>query len=229
MRRMFGVAKAKEEAPRPTLQDAAAGMAARDDMLGQRIRKLDGELARLREEMQASRTEAGRNRLKQRAVKLLQQKRQFEAQRDQLMDQAFTVEQVAFTQQTIKDTQVTVSAMKDATKELKREFAKVELDEIEDLTEAMADLADLNSEMQDALAPQSDVPDDIDESELMAELDALEFEVAHTPAVAENAGAEPGVSLGLPSYLLPESAAPLPAVPDAEGSTIAQPEAAGHA
>ena len=121
--------------------------------------------------------------------------------------------------------------MKDAAAELKREFAKVELDEIEDLNDAMADLADLNSEMQEALARQYEVPDDIDESELMAELDALEFEAAHETAttdVAVTSGAE-ATSLGLPSYLVPEPAAPLPAVPGAEGAEPVAPEPATHA
>jgi hypothetical protein len=55
----------------------------------------------------------------------------YETQREQLMQQAFNMDQAHFATESLKDTVTTVSAMKLANKELKKQFKKVDIDEIE--------------------------------------------------------------------------------------------------
>lgn len=96
-------------------------------------------------------------------------KKMYEGQRDQLYDQQFNVEQVAFTQESMKDTADQVRAMQAANKGLKTAFKSkdLDIDKIEALQEEMADLMDMNTEIQESLARQYAVPDDLDEETLL--------------------------------------------------------------
>lgn len=82
--------------------------------------------------------------------------------------------------------------MKRTNKELKRTYGKLDVDKLEDMQDEMLDLIDQSNEIQDALGRSYDVPDDISEDELDAELDALgQEEEANQQDVGE----------ALPSYL----------------------------
>ncbi|KAI0221175.1 Vacuolar protein-sorting-associated protein 60 [Massospora cicadina] len=106
----------------------------------------------------------------------------YNAQRDQIQAQVFSMEQTQFTTENIKNTVTTVQAMKDTSKELKREFKRVNIDQIESLQDELADLMEESSYVQEALSTTYNVPDDIDENELEAELDALGQELEYEDA-----------------------------------------------
>lgn len=55
----------------------------------------------------------------------------YESQRENLLNQSFNMEQANFATQMLKDTKVTVDAMKTGVKEMKREYKKVDIDQIE--------------------------------------------------------------------------------------------------
>jgi charged multivesicular body protein 5 len=57
----------------------------------------------------------------------------YEQQRDQLAAQGFNIEQTDFAIETVKSTQTTIAAMKDATKTLKTENKKINLNDIENM------------------------------------------------------------------------------------------------
>merc|ERR1719408_1190699 len=90
------------------------------------------------------------------------------------MNQQFNVEQIMFAQDTLKETHGTVAAMKDANKALKKDFKKLNINQIEDMQ------------------------DDIDEADLEAELAAMEDDPSlfFSSAGDEAAGAD---SLDLPA------------------------------
>lgn len=71
----------------------------------------------------------------------------------------------------------TVDALKTTNKTLKQQYGKINLDKIEQLQDEMADLLDVGQEINESMARSYDVPDDIDEAELDAELEALGEEV----------------------------------------------------
>ena len=131
----------------------------------------------------------GKNALRQKALKVLQRRKQFEAQRDQLSQQSWNMEQAGMMQDNLKNTMTTVDAMKTTTKTLKKQYGKVDIDQIERLQDEMADLMDVGNEIQESLARSYDIPDDVEEDELDAELEALgmEVEMEH-----EMGGAVPG-------------------------------------
>ena len=74
-----------------------------------------------------------KNAVKQKALRVLKQKKMYENQSDNLKQQSFNMEQANYATQTLKDTKTTVDAMKLGVKQMKKEFKKVNIDEIEDI------------------------------------------------------------------------------------------------
>lgn len=79
-------------------------------------------------------------------------------------------------QDNLKNVMTQVDAMKTTNKELRRQYGKIDIDKIERLQDEMADLMDVGNEIQESLARGYDIPEDVDESELDAELEALGME-----------------------------------------------------
>jgi len=216
MRRVFGVKK--EKAPAPTVEEATQRINKRGDTIDEKIKKLDGELFRYREQIKKTRPGPAQEAIKARAMRILKQKKMYEGQRDQIYSQTFNLEQVSFATEGLKDAQQTMSAMKAANKDLKGTMKTLKMDDIDKMQDEMMDLVDYSSEIQETLGRSYGVPDDLDEEELMGELDALEADM----------GLETE-SDGMPSYLQDdkepevESDINLPAAPSGHA---AQPQAA---
>ncbi|KXJ14988.1 charged multivesicular body protein 5 [Exaiptasia diaphana] len=171
MNRLFGRGKPKE--PPPNLTDCISNVDSRGESIEKKISKLDQELLKYKDQMKKMRDGPSKNMLKQRALRVLKQKKQYESQLEGLRQQSFNMEQANFTTQTLKDTKITVDAMKVGLKDMKKEFKNINIDQIEDLQDDMSDMMEQASEIQDALGRTYGLPDDIDESDLDAELEAL--------------------------------------------------------
>lgn len=191
MRRVFGAKK--ETAPALSVEEATNRINKRGDNIDEKIKKLDAELVKYREQIKRTRPGPAQEAVKARAMRILKQKKMFEGQRDQIYNQSFSLEQVSFATEGIKDAQQTMSAMKAANKELKGTMKTLKINDIDKLQDEMMDLVDYSSEIQESLGRSYSVPDDIDEEELMGELSALE----------EDMGSE-AVSDGVPTYLQEE-------------------------
>ena len=204
MKRLFGAKRAA--APARTLDATSASIGARCDAIDGKIDALDRELARHRAAIARARPGAAREAAKRRALVILKQRKLYETQREQLYGQRFNVEQMAFANENAKDAVDTVKAMKAAAKELKTQFKAKEFDlgEIDALNDDMADLLDLGREIQESLGRSYDVPDGLDEDDLLEELDALELDMLEEDAALEG---------GVPSYLQDDA---LPEAPDEE-------------
>merc|ERR1719300_1494231 len=59
----------------------------------------------------------------------------------------------------LKDTKITVDAMKVGVKEMKKEFKNVNIDQIEDLQDDLADMLEDANEVQEALGRSYGMPD----------------------------------------------------------------------
>ncbi|KAJ8756234.1 hypothetical protein K2173_025046 [Erythroxylum novogranatense] len=210
MNRIFGAKKNKD--PPPSIQDASDRINKRGESVDDKIKKLDAELARYREQIKKTRPGPAQEGLKARAMRVLKQKRMYEGQRDMLYNQTFNLDQVAFASEGIKDAQQTMSALKSANKELKGMMKTVKIQDIDNLQDEMMDLMDVSNEVQETLGRSYNVPDDIDEDELMGELDALEADMGFETEAD-----------GVPSYLQPDKE------PDLDGELNLPPAPTGHA
>ncbi|XP_052195940.1 vacuolar protein sorting-associated protein 60.2-like [Diospyros lotus] len=209
MQRIFGVKKNRD--PPPSVQDASDRINKRGETVDDKIKRLDAELARYKEQIKKTRPGPAQEAVKARAMRVLKQKRMYEGQRDMLYNQTFNLDQVAFASEGIKDAQQTMSALKSANKELKGMMKSVKIQDIDNLQDEMMDLMDVSSEIQESLGRSYSVPEDIDEDELMGELDALEADM----------GLETE-SDGVPSYLQPDKE------PDLEGELNLPSAPSGH-
>ncbi|CAH1446375.1 unnamed protein product [Lactuca virosa] len=192
MKRVFGVKKDKE--PPPSLNEASDRINKRGESVDEKIKQLDGELARYKEQIKRTRPGPTQEAVKARAMRILKQKRMYEGQRDMLYNQTFNLDQVAFASEGIKDAQQTMSALKSANKELKGMMKTVKIQDFDNLQDDMMELMDVSNEIQESLGRSYSVPDDIDEEDLMGELDALEADMG-----LETDGE------GVPSYLQPDN------------------------
>ncbi|KAG7660473.1 VPS60 [[Candida] subhashii] len=195
MNRLFGT---KSNIPKPSINDAVKSIDERVGSLDVKLTKINSELSTYQQKIARMRDGPGKNSLKQKALKLLRQRKQIEAQKDQLENQSWNMSQASMTTDNLQNTMVTINAMKVANKQLKQTYGKIDIDQLESLQDEMLDLIDKSNELQEALSTSYDVPDDISESELDAELEALGEEIQF-----ENEMAESGV--GVPSYLNEES------------------------
>lgn len=174
MNRLFGTAP---KGPKPTLNGAIGNVDARIGTIDVKLASLNAELGTYQTKLGRMREGPGKTALKQKALKVLQRRKAYEAQRDQLQSQVWNMEQAGMMQDNLKNTMTTIDAMKTTQKELKKQYGKVDLDRIERMQDEMADLMDVGNEIQDSLARSYDVPEDVDEAELDAELEALGAEV----------------------------------------------------
>lgn len=107
---------------------------------------------------------------------MLKQKKMYEAQLSQLTQQTFNMESAAIATENLRNTMATLDAMKVANKELQRQYGKIDIDKIDTMHMEMEDLLEQANEVQESLGRSYAVPDEIDEADLQAELDALELE-----------------------------------------------------
>merc|ERR1719155_264263 len=171
MNRLFGTAK--QAPPKPTLTDVSATMEKRGESLDGKIQKLDKELARYTDQLKKMKPGPAKTSVQKRAMGILKQKKMYEGQKEKTMNQQFNMEQIMFAQEGLKETADTVSAMKDANKELKKQFKAINISQVEDLQDDMSDLLEQAEEVQATLG-RSYNTDDIDEADLEAELAAME-------------------------------------------------------
>jgi len=174
MNRIFGSSSSKR--PKPTLQDAIASTDVRMSSIEVKIRKLDGELGRYKEQMSKLRNGPGKDAIQQRALRTLKQKRMYEAQLAQLSQQTFNMESAAITTDNLRNTMATLDAMQVASKEMRKQYGKIDIDKIEKIHYDMEDMLEQANEIQESLGRSYAVPDEIDEADLEAELDALALE-----------------------------------------------------
>lgn len=104
----------------------------------------------------------------------------------------------------LKNVMTTVEVMKSTQKTLKQQYGKIDIDKIEKLQDEMADLMEMGNEIQESLGRSYDVPEDVDEAELDAELEALgeeaQFEATLGTSVGE--GEMPGFMVDeVPSFV----------------------------
>lgn len=213
MNRIFGSSSAKT--PKPTLNDAIQSTETRIDSMEVKIRKLDAELIRYKENMKKLRDGPGKTAMQQRAMRVLKQKKLYEGQLAQLQQQTFNMEQAIMTTDNLRNTMATVDAMKQANKEMTKQYGKINISQIEAISYDMEDLIEQANEVQESLGRSYGVPDEIDEDELQAELEALGDDLTEL----EN----PDLNDGIPSYLKNTDASQLPELPTGELHSPAEP------
>ncbi|KAL4908176.1 hypothetical protein BDW74DRAFT_97992 [Aspergillus multicolor] len=196
MNRLFGT---KNAAPKPTLEGAISNVDNRIASIDVKLAALNSELSSYQSKLSKMRDGPGKNAIKQKALKVLQRRKQYEAQREQLSQQSWNMEQAGMMQDNLKNVMTTVDAMKTTTKTLKKQYGNIDIDKIERMQDEMADLMDIGNEINESISRAYDVPEDVDEAELDAELEALGEDSLFESSMGESA---------IPSFMQDEVAPP---------------------
>lgn len=194
MNRLFGGGAPRK--PKATIDDALGSNDTRVAAIDVKLSKVTAELGGMQSRLQKMRDGPAKSALKQKALKVLKQRRMYEGQKDQLEAQAFNMEQAAMTTDSLRNVMVQYDVMKTANKQMKRDYGKVNVDKIDKMQDEMADLLDASNELQEALGRNYNIPDDVSESELDAELEALGEEAdleleGEVPSYLQDAGGVP--------------------------------------
>jgi len=212
MNRLFG---AKSSAPKPTLDSAITNVDTRVASIDVKLASINAELTSYQTKLSKMRDGPGKTAIKQKALKVLQRRKMYEGQRDQLQQQSWNMEQAGMMQDNLKNVMTTVDAMKQTNKSLKQQYGKINIDKIERMQDEMADLMDIGNDIQESISRSYDVPEDVDEVELDAELEALGDEVEFDGL---------GEAQGTPSFMVDEVPQFIDEAPEAGGKVK---EAAG--
>ena len=156
------------------------------ETLDVKLSKINAEFSTHQQKLAKMRDGPGKSAIRAKALKLLQRRKQIEAQRDQLEQQSFNMEQADTLTTSLKNTMTTVDAMKTTNKTLKQQYGKIDIDKIERMQDEMAELMEVGNEIQESLGRAYDVPEEVDEAELDAELEALGEEVELGGAIGES-------------------------------------------
>jgi len=187
MNRLFG---SKPAGPKPTLNGAITNIDSRVASIDTKLKAINGELSAYQEKLSKMRDGPGKSAIKQKALKVLQKRKAYEAEKEKLESQVWNMEQAQGMQDNLKNVMTQVDAMKTTNKELKKQYGKIDIDKIERLQDEMADLMDVGNDIQESLSRGYDIPDEVDESELDAELEALGLEQEYEQELS--GGAVPG-------------------------------------
>ena len=110
------------------------------------------------------------------------------------------------TTENLRNTMATVDAMKVANKEMRKQYGKIDINKIESIQFDMEDLIESANEIQETMGRAYGVPEELDEADLQAELEALEDDLAFESVS--------GDSEAIPSYLRDDIHEPLPDLVD---------------
>jgi charged multivesicular body protein 5 len=183
MNRLFGSSAPK--AAKPTLDGSVKSLQERVATHEVRIAAINAELEEVRTRINKLQPGSQAQKLvKKKALIILQRKRGQEKQRDNLIMQMDNLESVQMSVDNAKNTMTMVDTIKSTTKALKKEYGKLDIDKIERMQDEMADLLDVGNDIQESLARSYDIPEDVDEAELDAELEALGQEAEYEREMA---------------------------------------------
>lgn len=212
MNRLFGKAKAAGPVvPPPTLADASGKMDGRLQAIDTKIAGCDADIKKYMSQGRGAQQ-------RQMAMQVMKRKKMYEQQRDQLMGTQFNVDSMAFAQEQAEVTAMSVEAMRAGQQELKASYAKMNIGDIEQLMDDMADFADEAKEINECISTAFAVPEGFDEASFEDEFTALEEEMK-----MESLAGLSQPAAAAPSYLAPAAPASAPSAATAAGYETALP------
>lgn len=130
------------------------------------------QLAAIKKRLATARTAGEQNHLKQQAMQLLKRRQLYENQRGMVQQRAFNLEQTTFALDNIRGAQEHAAALKASAGALKAASQQVDLDELEDLHDDIADLLVDAEEVNELLGRDYGVGAAVNEDDLDSELHA---------------------------------------------------------
>uniref|UniRef100_A0A0N5BX74 Charged multivesicular body protein 4b n=1 Tax=Strongyloides papillosus TaxID=174720 RepID=A0A0N5BX74_STREA len=166
---IFGASKKKDQVP--STQESIQKLRESEEML---IKKQEFLEKKVEAELNLAKQHGTKN--KRAALQALKRKKQYEKQLVQLDGVLSTLD---FQRQALENANTNANILQvlgDAAKALKRAHNSMDIDQVHDLLEDVAEQNEIANEISDAISNPVGLRNDIDESELLAELEELEQE-----------------------------------------------------
>lgn len=179
MYRFFGKKNKKTDnqttaAPAPVdLGTTIATIDTKLDHIDSKIRECDAQLSEVKSQLANTREgSSSKQMLKQRAMTILKRKRMLENQRNSMTTHSIALGQTDALMDSMKMNALVMSSMEDAKSMLTKQYAAISVAKVEDLVDELQEVKETSEEINQAMASLD--MQQIDESELDAELEALE-------------------------------------------------------
>jgi len=163
--------------------------------LDSKVAECDVELRKIVQQLKNA-PPSSRLTLQNKAKAILARKKRFEQQAESLREQSFNIGSLESSLSSANDMKVIAEVLKTGMKQMKKELKKIKLDEIEETQDEMADLIELTEDVQNAMAKNYAVPEDIDDEELDNQLELLGDEI-----VQDNDSSYMDEALKIPSVM----------------------------
>lgn len=160
----------------------------------QKIKRLDADLAKQRDKLKALSGKPGHAQARRKAMEILQRRKFYEAQLDKLYSNQYQIDNVTFTTSAMQSQAEMIKAMQTASKEMQRlrkQHKELDPDHVHEVMEALEEEREIFEDIGLAMSSY-EVPNDITEEELMAEMDLLEDDIGEealhdeTPVYLQN-------------------------------------------
>ena len=160
----------------------------------QKIKRLDADLAKQRDKLRALSGKPGAAQARRKAMEILQRRKFYEAQLEKIYSNQYQIDNVTFTTSAMQSQAEMIKAMQTASKEMQRlrkQHKELDPDHVHEVMDALEDEREFFEDIELAMSSY-EVPNDVTEEELMAEMDLLEDdigeEVLHeeTPVYLQN-------------------------------------------
>jgi len=169
-----------------TMVDAMAPTNRHIGAIEAKIRKLDSELLRLKEELANYNQGPANVAIQDWVIRILRQKQQYETQLALLEQQSLNMERAGFASGKLRNAMIATDAMEIINKEQPQEqYGRLDIDNINCLHDEVQEMSDQGNEVQEVVSRSYAVPDEVNEEDLQAELDALSFDAGETSYLDE--------------------------------------------
>ena len=171
--RLFGklFGRSGKDGKAPTTGEAIQKLRETEDIL---LKKQDFLEDKIKEELATAKKKGTKN--KQAALQALKRKKRFEKQLQQIDGTLSTLEMQREALEGANANTAVLTTMNDAAKALKAAHKHMDVDEVHDMMDDIAEQLDVSKEINDAISNPVAFGHDVDEDDLLAELEKLEQE-----------------------------------------------------
>jgi len=147
--------------------------------LEQKIKRINADLAKERDKLRLLSGKPGYAQAKQRAMQILKRRNAYQGQLDKIYSSQSQIDNVASTTSAMQSHAEMVKAMQSASKEMQRlrkQHKELDPDHVYEVMDALEDEREIFEDIELAMSSY-EVPNDVTEEDLMAEMDLLEEDI----------------------------------------------------
>ncbi|CRH01508.1 vacuolar-sorting protein SNF7, putative [Plasmodium relictum] len=175
----------------PTLDEAYGNLEKNVKSIDENIEKYNKELQIIKQKIEEEKKKNPVNKytinnLRNKAANLIKKKKVYENNKENTLGIQFNIDQIKFANDNVQMSIDTCKALKNTSKVLKKNIKKVNISKIEKLQDDIYDYMEEAKEIGEILSSSYEIPLDLDENEIDAELSLIEDSILDENLEGEN-------------------------------------------